>query len=125
MAENILTAPSLSPDGKHFAYPYWDEQGQTTKTAVVPFEGGPPVKTFDDLPLKLVWTTDSRALAYVDTRGGVSNIWTQPLAGGEPRQLTDFDKDEVFAFAWSTDGRQLALARGFVTRDVVLVKDFR
>lgn len=125
MAENILTAPSLSPDGKHFAYPYWDEGGQTTKTVVVPFEGGPPVKTFDNLPLKLVWTTDSRALAYVDTRGGISNIWTQPLAGGEPRQLTDFDKDELFAFAWSPDGRQLALARGFVTRDVVLVKDFR
>ena len=125
MAENILTAPSLSPDGKHFAYPYWDEQGQTTKTAVVPFEGGPAVKTFDNLPLKLIWTTDSRALAYVDTRGNVSNIWTQPLAGGEPRQLTDFDKDELFAFAWSPDGKQLALARGFVTRDVVLVKDFR
>ncbi|MCA1614892.1 MAG: protein kinase [Acidobacteria bacterium] len=125
MAENILTAPSLSPDGKHFAYPYWDEAAQTTKTAVVPFEGGPPVKTFADLPLKLVWTTDSRALAYVDTRGGVSNIWTQPLAGGPPRQLTDFDKDELFAFAWSSDGKQLALARGFVTRDVVLVKDFR
>ncbi|HLL77773.1 MAG TPA: protein kinase [Pyrinomonadaceae bacterium] len=125
VAENVLTEPALSPDGKYFAYPYWDEQAQTTRTAVVSFADGQRVKTFDALPLSLEWSPDSRSLCYIDTRGGVSNVWAQPLAGGQPRRLTDFRSDELFAFAFSTDGRQLALARGHVTRDVVLIKDFR
>jgi len=125
MAENVLTAPALSPDGKYFAYPYWDEGAQTTRTAVVSFADNQRFKTFDALPLNLKWSADSRALTYIDTRGGVSNVWSQPLAGGPARRLTDFRADELFSFAWSADGRQLALARGFVTRDVVLIKDFR
>lgn len=125
VAENVLTAPSLSPDGKYFAYPYWDEQAQTTRTAVVSFADGGRFKTFDALPLTLEWSPDSRSLCYIDTRGGVSNLWSQPLAGGEARRLTDFRSDELFAFAFSRDGKQLALARGNVTRDVVLIKDFR
>jgi eukaryotic-like serine/threonine-protein kinase len=125
VAENVLTAPALSPDGKHFAYPYWDEQAQTTRTAVVSFADGRRVKTFDALPLALKWSPDSRSLCYIDTRGGVSNLWAQALAGGAPRRLTDFRSDELFAFAFSPDGRQLALARGNVTRDVVLIKDFK
>ena len=34
------------------------------------------------------WTPDSRSIAYVDTNG--SNIWSQPLDGGPPRQITHF-----------------------------------
>jgi Tol biopolymer transport system component len=125
VAENVLTAPALSPDGKHLAYPYWDEGAQTTRTAVVSFADNRRVKTLDALPLAVKWSPDSRSLCYIDTRGGVSNLWAQPLAGGAPRRLTDFRSDELFAFAFSPDGRQLALARGNVTRDVVLIKDFR
>jgi serine/threonine protein kinase/Tol biopolymer transport system component len=125
VAENVLTAPALSPDGKYFAYPYWDEQAQTTRTAVVSFADGRRFATFDALPLAVEWSPDSRSLCYIDTRGGVSNLWAQALSGGAPRRLTDFRSDELFAFSFSLDGRQLALARGNVTRDVVLIKDFR
>lgn len=65
-----------------------------------------------------------RALAYVDRRDP-SNISSQPLDGGPPRQLTDFKPDRVFSFAWSRDGKQLALARGTLTNDVILISDFR
>ncbi len=57
--------------------------------------------------------------------GGISNIWSQPLDGGAPKQLTDFKTDRIFAFDWSRDGKQLAVSRGTVTSDVVLIKDFR
>ncbi|HKG21865.1 MAG TPA: hypothetical protein VKC34_08185, partial [Blastocatellia bacterium] len=66
-----------------------------------------------------------RALTYVDNRGGIANIWSQPLAGGEPRPLTDFKSDQIFSFAWSRDGRQLACSRGVITSDVVLITDFK
>jgi len=40
------------------------------------------------------------------------------------KQLTDFNEDLIFRFAWSTDGKQLALARGTQTHDVVLINNF-
>ncbi|MEJ7713468.1 MAG: hypothetical protein WKF84_27395 [Pyrinomonadaceae bacterium] len=71
------------------------------------------------------WTPDGRALTYVDTRDAVSNIWSQQLNEGAPRQVTNFTTDQISAFEWSRDGKQLALRRGTVIRDVVLISDFR
>jgi Tol biopolymer transport system component len=68
---------------------------------------------------------DGKAVAYVDTHEGVSNIWSQPIDGGSPQQLTRFKSDRTFSFGLSPDGRQLVLARGTQTRDVVLIRDFR
>ncbi len=45
------------------------------------------------------------------------------MDGGEPVQLTDFQGDQVFNFAYSPDGKQLALSRGTFNRDVVLISD--
>src|SRR6185503_1699399 len=103
------------------------------KLAVFPFDGGAPTKTFD-MPMpylqhfvwqKIRWTADGQALTYIDRRGGISNIWSQPLSGGDPRQLTDFKADQIFNFAWSADGKQLACARGVVTSDAVLISEFK
>jgi len=38
--------------------------------------------------------------------------------------LTDFKSDRIFSFAWSRDGKQLALARGTLTNDVILISNF-
>jgi hypothetical protein len=66
---------------------------------------------------------DSRALAYLDQRS--MNVWAQPIDGGRPRQLTDFKADLTFFFDFSRDGKQLALARGTQTSDVVMITDFK
>ena len=71
------------------------------------------------------WTPDGRALRYIDTQGGVSNIWSQPLDGTKPVQLTNFKTGRIFNFDWSRDGKWLALARGTTTSDVVLISDLR
>ena len=68
--------------------------------------------------------SDGRALTYVETRDGVSNIWGQPIEGGPPKQLTDFKSDLIFSFDWSRDGT-LACARGTQNADVVLISGFR
>jgi hypothetical protein len=39
--------------------------------------------------------------------------------------LTDFKTDQTFSFAWSRDGKLLALARGTQTSDVVMITDFK
>jgi Tol biopolymer transport system component len=72
---------------------------------------------------KFRWAHDGHALIYVRTRNGVSNLWSQPLDGGAPRQVTDFKSDLIYRFSYSRDGQQLALARGTMSRDVVLISE--
>jgi Tol biopolymer transport system component len=64
-------------------------------------------------------------VTYINTRNDISNIWRQPLDDSPPRRLTDFRAEEIFNFAWSLDGKQLAYAQGTQTTDVVLISNFK
>ncbi len=91
---------------------------------VLPFDGGPPTRRFNIRVaggFVLRWSWEGYALLYIDNQ----NIWSQPLDRGKPLQLTDFQGDQIFNFAYSPDGKSLALARGRVTDDVVLIEDSR
>ena len=68
---------------------------------------------------------DGKAVEYVLTQEGVSNIWEQQLRGGPPKQITNFKSGLIFAFDWSWDGKQLALTRGSENSDVILISNFR
>jgi len=116
--------PAVSPDGKLVAFRAYADMLKPPETAIVPFEGGPPIKT---LPISelVEWSPDGKALTYVETTKGVGNIWSQPLEGGKPTQLTNFDSDQIFYHRWSRDGKRLALARGRTTSDVVLLSNFK
>ena len=71
------------------------------------------------------WTADARALTYIVTQGGVSNIWTQPTQGGPSKQMTDFKSLLIYSFDWTRDGKQLVLARGTIQNDVVMTSNFQ
>ncbi len=122
------SAAQVSPDGKLIAFWYrGEETGSAPQLRIIPFAGGEPVKTFD-LPIDtnryfIHWTPDGRALTYAAARSGVWNIWSQPLEGNSPKQLTNWQSEVIFAFAWSTDGKQLAVARGLQTNDVILISN--
>jgi len=122
------TNPSVSPDGKQVAYIEVASNSKSPyKLVLISIEGGIPVKTFD-IPLlasDLHWTPDGRALVYLG-RGafaGVASIWRQSLDGTAPFPIVEFKPDSIYAFAYSRDGRQLALSRGSLTRDAVLISD--
>jgi Tol biopolymer transport system component len=128
LTDKASWAPALSPDGKMIACNYYPKAEAPIKIAVISIDGGPPLKIFEltgenDRPVR--WTPDGRALAYADTKGGVSNIWTQPLAGGPLKQLTQFTSHQIINFAWSRNGRQLALSRSLAYNDVVIIRDIR
>jgi hypothetical protein len=49
----------------------------------------------------------------------------RPLDGSPPYQLTHFTGRSIVDFAWSRDGKQLAVARASTTNDIVLFKGLR
>jgi serine/threonine protein kinase/Tol biopolymer transport system component len=123
----VIAVPS--PDGKYIACRYSDGKQPGLKTAIIPVEGGQPVKMFNFPPFSsnpqlqpIRWTADSKALTWLEERGGVWNVWIQPLSGGEAKQATDFKTDQIFSFAWTKDGTLIA-TRGVVTNDVVLMSN--
>jgi len=76
-------------------------------------------------PVQPHWAPAGDAVEYALTRSGVTNIWRQKLGGGTPKQITNFESGQIFDFAWSHDGSQLALTRGSESSDVVLISNFR
>src|SRR5262245_33096785 len=121
--------PRISPDGKMIVCFYWDEwPNKTPKVAIIPISVNGPVKTLDLDPLSQLdvrWSPDGKALTYVEHRIGASNLWSLPLDGGAPRQLTDFKSDRIYNYVWSRDGGQLICVRGIDVSDAVLISDFR
>jgi serine/threonine protein kinase/Tol biopolymer transport system component len=124
LTDYVSVRPVISPDGKFIACQYHDDQPTSpTKIAVIPIEGGPPAKVFNIQASLYQWSADGKAIIYLDTKGGVSNLWGQPIDGGAAKQLTNFNSDRIFTFDWSRDGKQLVCARGVQTTDVILIKD--
>ncbi|MGH9874293.1 MAG: protein kinase domain-containing protein [Pyrinomonadaceae bacterium] len=129
VTDKVASMPVFSPDGKLIACNYLDQASGQYKIAVIPFDGGSPIRSLD-VPSPsyfrpLQWTPDGRAIAFIRNSNGVSNIWTQPLDGSAQKQLTDFKDQRIFNFAWSRDGKQLALSRGVLNSDVVLITGFK
>lgn len=124
ISEKYQGAARLSPDGRWAAAAFEDSAGHT-EIAVISVDGGElrwpfPVPEGIDWDGHLAWTPDGRGVVYSVVRNGVSNLWSQPLSGGPPTPLTDFQDGLIFSFNWSPDGSQLVLARGSVTDDAVL-----
>jgi eukaryotic-like serine/threonine-protein kinase len=130
-------ALAFSPDGKRIAYiaapaspvknPSSPSPSQPNQLKVIAFDGGVPLQQFDwpGLAGNPRWAPGGKAIDYVLTRNGVSNIWQQKLTGGPPKQITNFESGQIFDFDWSRDGKLLALTRGSQSSDVILITNFR
>ena len=110
-------APAVSPDGRLIACLVGP------KIALIPLEGGQPLKTLERRSTQFRWTPDGRALTFLVTEKGVSNLVNQSLISEEANPVTGFNSDRIFDFAWSRDGR-LVYSRGVQTSDIVLMKNF-
>ena len=128
VVDEHVVGPDVSPDGKLIAIWLRQPPLSSRRMAIFPWAGGEPVKVFDALPPRhhhpVRWAADGRGLIYIVTRDGVSNLWLQPVVGGDPKQLTDFKSELIEGFDVSRDGK-LVIARGYTARDVVLISDFR
>jgi TolB protein len=126
----FISGGSISPDGKWMACRYRNEDPNSpAKFIILPVEGGSPTKSID-LPDTIVsyspvWFPDGKSLIVRDNRTGTPNLWSLPLDGGPMKQLSDFKTDTLFTGDLSRDGKLMAMSRGTITSDVILISDFR
>ena len=62
-----------------------------------------------------LWSPDGKRIAFLSDRtDDVTNIWTMPADGGEPKQLTKLKGGPIMGMEWSPDGKSLL----FLFRDI-------
>ena len=134
LIDYVAQKPDISPDGKSIACAYLEAQPKPKwRLGIVSIDGGRPIKSLDLPPsafqesyLRLFhWTPDGSAIIYIDSPDTAASVWSQPINGGKPVQLTKIKTDYIFGFDVSRDGKQLACAVGGNPNDVVLISDFR
>jgi Tol biopolymer transport system component/DNA-binding winged helix-turn-helix (wHTH) protein len=127
ITKTTASRPSISPDGKFVTYHYLDSSFERSRWSIgiSSLEDGERIKRFDfpaTVTERIVkWTRDGKAIAFLNSPGGIPNIWMQPLDGRAPKPLTDFPSDSIISFNWNVDGSQLAVIRGVETSDVLLI----
>jgi Tol biopolymer transport system component len=111
----------LSPDGRLALGHYADRAARGLRTAIVPIDNLTAVTNLPFTTDSVRWARDGRAIEDIVVQGGVANIVRLPIDGSAPAPLTKFTADLIFRYAWSWDGKRLAMARGTQAADVVLI----
>ena len=133
VSDHVATMAAVSPDGRYIAYAYPESQdpyAPPNRLAVIAYEGGAAIKTFEitgsgTVATVLQWSQDGKTIFYSINANNVTNIWSQSVDGGAPKQVTNFSDLLMTSFAWSQDGKQLACTRGSLVRDAILVTDLK
>jgi serine/threonine protein kinase/Tol biopolymer transport system component len=129
-----ISSPTFSPDGEKIALAFGRTHGDRIRSgiAVLSSDGNRVLDTFDvDLSFGTIyerptvqWSPDGRYLSHIKLEGGVSNVWKIDTADGTASPVTNFKVGRIFNFAFSPDGKRLALARGTVESDVLVLRPF-
>jgi Tol biopolymer transport system component len=114
---------AVSPDGRSMLFTAPTAKNLASLVVCsLPGCGSPRTVSSAEFGAPTSWTPDSRGIAYASD----GNLWVQALDGGAPRQLTRFtDSRRIGSFAWSRDGKRLAIARSTVTNDIVLFQGLK
>ena len=125
IAKEFASGIDVSPDGRSLLFTTQDRDNRaalvicelptcTSRQTIAPPDGN-----------QFRWGPDGRSIAYRDAATR-TNLWLQPLDGSASYQLTHFGTDRTINdFAWSHDGKRLAVARESVRNDIVLFKGLR
>src|SRR5216683_23988 len=107
-----IAEPQISRDGKWVAYtvstPDMEANRGVTNIWIVPTAGGAAMQLtqsgHDSSP---VWSPDGKALAFLSSRGGESQVYLLSMEGGEAHPLTKLSTGADIV-KWSPDGKTIA-----------------
>lgn len=112
-----LGDPQISPDGNWVAYTLSSVDSVKNKRNsdiwMVSWDGKETVQLTHspDGESQPRWSPDGKYLSFISSRNGLtsSQIWLMDRRGGEAKQLTDLKKGDLNDYAWSPDGKKIAL----------------
>jgi Tol biopolymer transport system component/DNA-binding winged helix-turn-helix (wHTH) protein len=124
--EGVLETLRISPDGNLLAYTSYNGTKSKSRFSVTVLRAsdGGLVETIEEAKIgawDFCWSPDGKALDYVSAEDGWTDVWEKPLAGGEPKRITNFGAGETSDFHWSRDGKRLLVVWGPTSDDVVLL----
>ena len=128
-AETIVNAPTgwyaLSPDGKTIVKDEVRDSDHKLMLALYSIEEKKKsYLEYDQRALGgFAFLPDGKSVAYVVRERAVDNLWVRPVDGSASRPLTHFTSESIFAFRFSPDGERIAIERGHVESDAVLLRD--
>ncbi|MGH9522473.1 MAG: TolB family protein, partial [Terriglobales bacterium] len=132
-AQSVGSAPSdttggldLSKDGKTVLLGTYDFKLRKPDISLVDADSGRVLRILQYDPRhvgRLCLSPDGKGVVYSIYEKGAGNLWLQPLDGGPGRQITHFTSLRIYSYAWSADGKRLALVRGDDPSDLVLVRE--
>jgi len=71
------------------------------------------------------WSPDGSRLAIIRRTDEGGNVWVTGKDGSRPAQVTQLPSADVFFVRWLPDNRHIAVSAGKLSRDAVLIKNFR
>lgn len=119
--------PALSPDGNWVLfYSGSGHLNEPIRLMVSPIDGSQPPRQIDapDIAKRRLydWSADGTSIIYATRISDVDNFWRQPLDGGTPVRLTNFDSDWVYWFGISRTTGKIVASRGTESTDAVLIE---
>ena len=137
LSESNKAAPdsflSISPDGKLLAFNNLtekrdeDSENKTSEIGIISTEPKSEPKFFKipTMREKLLWLADSKSVDYLENTPDGGKLWRLSFeVNAPPKLLLVIPKVFFFDFAWSGDGKNLALAHGKQESDVMILKNF-
>lgn len=114
---------AISNDGKQISF--LQMKDDKWQICLIGADGGTISKRLDVPPIQrentIRWSPDNRSLWFIGVNGNVGNIWTMPLDGSPPEQITNFNSHWLDDFSPSFDKKKFALARRLSVSDMILI----
>lgn len=104
---HLIGTPALSPDGSQLAFEHagdlWivDSQGGVARR----------LTSHEASDRRPVFSRDGSTIAFASSRSGSTQVWTMPVTGGRPTQLT-FHTAGCSPVQYTADGEQILMESG-------------
>ena len=117
--------PVFSPDNQ-FIMCRSNMESSSRDVAIFSAQGGEPLRRIP-IPIQEFqrpqWLPGGHELSYVNIVDGYPNIWSFDLNSGTTKQLTNFNSDRIYAYAWSPDYKQIACQLGTNISEVTIISE--